>query len=96
MTESTDRAALEAHLRDAHPNLLGEGHRSRVSRSPLPRDLASVSYGWLLAVHDANHELLFRNHQDDDWLAPKAAKAAGREVVASPTGSPRCRTPQAT
>jgi hypothetical protein len=65
--DADDRVTLEAHLRDAHPNLLGEGHGSRVSRSPLPRDLTSVSYGWLLAVHDANHEPLYRDHADDEW-----------------------------
>lgn len=69
MPDADDRVTLEAHLRDAHPNLLGEGHGSRVSRSPLPRDLTSVAYDWLLAVHDANHELLFRNHDGDEWLA---------------------------
>lgn len=68
-----DRATLEAHLRDAHPNLLGEGY----GWSPLPRDdLASVPQEWLRTVHEANHAILYRNHADDDWLAPRPVRAA--------------------
>ncbi len=63
-----ERATLEEHLRRRHPNLLGEGHDTRVGRSPLPRDLSGVPWSWLLAVHDAAHAGLWCRHAADDWL----------------------------
>jgi hypothetical protein len=67
-----ERGALERHLRRHHPNLLGEGHDTRIGRSPLPRDLAEVPFGWLLAVHDASHAGLWSAHDADDWLVRDA------------------------
>ncbi|KPM55778.1 hypothetical protein ACG83_10925 [Frankia sp. R43] len=59
-----DREALIAHLARAHPNLLtGSG-------VPLPdsEELDAVPIEVLLAVHEANHLPVFREHDYDDWL----------------------------
>ena len=68
MADATERTALERHLAEGHPNLLGEGHGTMFGRSPLPRDLSPVPTEWLLAVHDANHAAVFAEHGADDWL----------------------------
>lgn len=64
MSAEVDRAALIAHLRKAHPNLLS------ASDEPLPvdGDLDAAPIGLLCAVHEANHLPLYRRHDYDDWL----------------------------
>ncbi|ABW14376.1 hypothetical protein Franean1_5013 [Parafrankia sp. EAN1pec] len=62
MSAEVDRAALVAHLRKAHPNLLS------TSDEPLPTDgdLDTAPIGLLRAVHKANHLPLYRQHDGDD------------------------------
>lgn len=64
MNAEDDRAALVAHLRKAHPNLLS------AADEPLPTDgdLDTAPIGLLRAVHEANHLPLYRRHHSDDWL----------------------------
>lgn len=71
----SERDVLIRHLREAHPNLLGAGHDTMFGRSSLPEDLTQVPTGWLLAVHDANHAGLYRDHRDDDWLTREGGNA---------------------
>ncbi len=65
---TTDREALIAHLRAAHPNLLSWADE------PLPADLddlAAAPIGLLRTVHEANHLPVYRPHEIDDWLTRK-------------------------
>jgi hypothetical protein len=62
---------LRRHIRDAHPNLLGHPD-SWMGYAPLLQSgLSEVPDEWLFAIHRANHDGLYRQHLDDEWLPPR-------------------------
>jgi hypothetical protein len=70
---------LRAHIRDAHPNLLGYPD-TWIGYAPLPRSgLSEVPDEWLFAIHCANHNPLYRDHLDDQWLPAFVPAGSRRE-----------------
>jgi hypothetical protein len=79
---------LRRHIRDAHPNLLGDP-TSRIAYGPLPQSgLSEVPSEWLYAIHQANHAGLYRPHLDDEWLVRESP-----QQVRHRDGNPRNNDP---
>jgi hypothetical protein len=69
--DADEALRLRQHIRDAHPNLLGDPTSFMAYRVLPESGPTEVPSEWLYAIHEANHAGLYRQHLNDEWLPKK-------------------------